>query len=58
MRYILRDRQGGNIIDMFDNLESAKNALEEYESADKMDGIYESYFYEIYDTVTKEIVEM
>lgn len=52
----IRDRQGGNFIDSFDLLEAATYALNEYEEADKIDGIYEENFYEIFDTINNEIV--
>ena len=52
----VRDRQGGNVIDAFDSLEAATYALNEYEDADKLDGIYEENFYEIFDSSKDEIV--
>lgn len=52
----IRDRQGGNFIDSFDSLEDATYALNEYEEADKLDGIYEENFYEIFDSSKDEIV--
>ena len=52
----VRDRQGGNVIDSFDSLEAAMYTLNEYEDADKLDGIYEENFYEIFDTINNEIV--
>ena len=52
----IRDRQAENIIDSFDSLEAAMYALNEYEEADKLDGIYEENFYEIFDTINNEIV--
>ena len=52
----VRDRQGGNVIDSFDSLEVATYALNEYEETDKIDGIYEENFYEIFDSSKDEIV--
>ena len=52
----IRDRQGGNVIDSFDSLEAAMYALNEYEEADKIDGIYEENFYEIFDSGKDEII--
>lgn len=52
----IRDRQGGNVIDNFDSLEAAIYALNEHEEADKIDGIYEENFYEIFDSCKDEIV--
>ena len=52
----IRDRQGGNVMDSFDSLEAATYALNEYEETDKIDGIYEENFYEIFDSSKDEIV--
>ena len=52
----IRYRQGGNVIDSFDSLEAAMYALNEYEESDKLEGIYEENFYEIFDTINNEIV--
>lgn len=52
----IRDRQGGNVIDSFDSLEAAMYILNEHEEADKIDGIYEENFYEIFDSSKDEIV--
>lgn len=52
----VRDRQGGNVIDSFDSLEAATYALNEYEEADKLEGIYTENFYEIFNTINNEIV--
>ena len=52
----IRDRQGGNVIDSFDPLEAAMYALNEYEESDKLEGIYEENFYEIFDSSKDEIV--
>lgn len=46
-KYIIQDREAGNIIDAFDTLEEAKAELNLYELSDKADGIYEEDFYEI-----------
>ena len=52
----VRDRQGGNVIDSFESLEAATYALNEYEEADKLEGIYTENFYEIFDTINNEII--
>lgn len=52
----IRDRQGGNVIDSFESLEAATYALNEYEEADKLEGIYKEDFYEIFDSSKDEIV--
>lgn len=46
-KYVIQDRQAGNVIDEFDSLESAENALKLYEMDDKNNGDYEPDFYEI-----------
>lgn len=56
MRYVIRDREAGNIIDERETLEAAKEVLVEYEEQDKADGTYTENFYEIYDTVNEETV--
>lgn len=55
--WIIRDREAGNKIDCFKTLEEAKKTLEEYEKQDKIDGIYEPNFYEIYNTEKEEIYD-
>ncbi len=52
----VRDRHGGNVIDSFESLEAATYALNEYEEADKLEGIYTENFYEIFDTINNEII--
>lgn len=52
----VRDRQGGNVIDSFESLEAATYALNEYEEADKLEGIYTENFYEIFNTINNEII--
>ena len=47
MEYIIREREAGNIIDVFDTLEEAKKALKNYEEQDKAEGTYTEDFYEI-----------
>lgn len=47
MKYIIRDREAGNIIDRFNTLAEAEAELRAYEEADKKDGIFEEDFYEI-----------
>lgn len=55
-RFIIRDREAGNPIDEFDDLESAIKLLNEFENDDKINNCYSSDFYEIYDTVLEKIV--
>ena len=46
--YVIRDREAGNVVEMFADMESAQLELERYEAADKRDGTYVPDFYEIY----------
>lgn len=46
-KYVVRDREAGNIIEQFDTLEDAEKQLEMCESDDKEQGIYEEDFYEV-----------
>lgn len=45
--YVIRDREAGNIIGLFNDLDEAKNALNHFEENDKADGTYSPDFYEI-----------
>ena len=56
-RYIIRDREAGNVIDYFSTLAEARKAIEAYERSDKAEDIYEENFYEIYDSRAEEIVD-
>lgn len=56
-RYIIRDREAGNVIDYFSTLAEARKAIEAYERSDKTEDIYEENFYEIYDSRAEEIVD-
>lgn len=47
MKYIIRDREAGNIIESFKTLEEAEKKLKKFEEEDKKDGIYIDNFYEI-----------
>lgn len=46
-KYIIRDREAGNVIDKFDTLSEAEAVMNGYEAHDKEDGIYVKDFYEI-----------
>lgn len=46
-KYIIQDREAGNFIDKFENIEAAEQALEEFEKTDKKEGNYVPDFYEI-----------
>ena len=45
--FIIRDREAGNIIDIFATYEEAMTALAAYEAEDTADGDYTPDFYEI-----------
>lgn len=47
MKYIIRDREAGNVIDRFGTLEEAQAELARYEAEDRAEGTYEEDFYEI-----------
>lgn len=55
-RYETRDSIAGNVIDWFDTIEEAKEAIKRYEDEDKRYGYFEPDFYEIYDNVKEEVV--
>ena len=57
-RYETRGSIAGNVIDCFDTIEEAKEAIKRYEDEDSKDGYFESDFYEIYDNVKEEIIEL
>ena len=56
MRYVIRDREAGNVIDKFETLDDARKTLADYEENDKKVGTFEEDFYEIYDSENDEIV--
>lgn len=57
LRYAVRVRESGDVIDYFDSLEYARKAVRSFEYMDKMDRNFEPNFYEIYDVVSEEIIE-
>lgn len=46
-RYVIQDREAGNVIEHFATLELAQERLIEFEQSDKEEGIYTPNFYEI-----------
>lgn len=46
-KFVIRDREAGNVIDEFSDYFKAEESLALYEWQDKKDGIYEKDFYEI-----------
>lgn len=55
-KFVIRDREAGNIIDYFSTLKEAEAMLDEYEHQDKLDGVYTEDFYEIYDIEEGKII--
>lgn len=55
--FVTRDREAGNVIDEFQTLDDARDAVESYEADDERDGNLTDNFYEIYNQLTEEIVE-
>jgi len=47
IKYVIQDRESGNIIDQFSSLENAEKTLNEFEYSDKLEGIFKPDFYEI-----------
>ena len=47
MKYLIQDREAGNVIDEFNNIDDAMYAMSAYEMQDKADGTYTQNFYEI-----------
>lgn len=47
MKYIIRDREAGNVIDQFDTMEEAVSELDRYEQEDREAGSFTYDFYEI-----------
>lgn len=55
-RFIVRDREAGVWIESFNSLLEAIKCIEQFETEDKVNGIYEFDFYEVYDSELEEIV--
>lgn len=53
MKFYTANREVGTFIDEFDTYEEARKAIEEYETQDKKDGIYEADFYEVEETIVQ-----
>lgn len=51
-KFIIQDKEAGNYIASFATLEEAQQALQEYETQDKADGLYTPNFYEIVEADT------
>ena len=48
MRYVIQDKEAGNLIDVFETKEQAEIELKKYEEQDKKDNCYTEDFYESY----------
>lgn len=46
-KYIIQDREAGNIIEEFSTIQEAERELAQYEEHDKAEGTYTHDFYEI-----------
>lgn len=55
-RFIIRDRETGTEITRNHTIQGAKEIIEDFEMQDKLEGVFEENFYEIYDSVKEEIV--
>lgn len=55
--FVTRDREAGNVIDEFADLDDAKDAVESYEDEDRKNGDYTENFYEVYNQLTNEIID-
>ena len=47
IKYVIQDKESGNIIDKFSSLQIAEKELNEFEKSDLEDGNFEPDFYEI-----------
>ena len=56
MRYQIRDRQAGNLIEEAATFEEARQIILEFEKDDEKEGTYTPDFYEIYDTEKEDII--
>lgn len=55
-KYVIRDREAGNVIESSDDLRYIADCLAEYEEQDKKDGTFTEDFYEIYNSEAEEAV--
>jgi hypothetical protein len=55
-RFQTRSSESGDVIDEFNSLEVAQQAVESYEEEDRKEGNYTPNFYEVYDFENKKIV--
>jgi len=55
-RYLVRDCETGTTLEMCDDYDSARAQIKEFEHYDLEDGTYLPDSYEIYDSVTEEVI--
>lgn len=55
--FVTRDREAGNVIDEFQTIEEAREAIDGYEMNDEQEGTFTPNSYEIYNVLKQEIVE-
>lgn len=55
-RFVVRDKEAGNILDSFSELLTAQDWVQYSENWDKKVGTYTPDFYEVYDNELKEII--
>ncbi len=49
MKFFTADREAGNIIERFETIEDAMNAIKTYEEEDQKNGVYSPDFYDVVD---------
>lgn len=58
-RYVIRDRETGSAyMDSFDNIQECIDRIKEYEEMDKKADCYKVGFYEVYDMLKEDIVDI
>jgi len=55
-KYIIQDKEAGNVIDSFDSLENAKTALGYYVAQDILNDVFQPEFYEIKEEYGFEVI--
>ena len=55
-RFLTRDTEAGNVIESFDTITEAKEAIRDYEEEDMITGLYTPDFYEVYDAINETVL--
>jgi serine phosphatase RsbU (regulator of sigma subunit) len=55
-QYVIRDREAGNIIESWNDLDRAIDQVKRFVETDIQEGTFSENFYEIIDTVSENIV--